>query len=479
MASLPEAMNPEDSVVPIRLQIHRGIAMTVHLASARTPLALAMLFALLAHSDAATGATFTVGTGGDHATIQAALDAASLAAGDDEIRVRSGTYPETIVFFCVADERVELSGGWDATFEIQTEDPALTVIDAADAGRPLYIDVTDATVVVRNLTLTRGAGISAAGVLLVSHGHAQISLTDCAINHSLASSVNGSYGGGGTLLAYDTSRLELARCAVHDNRVEGTAAQASGGGLDVNAINDAQIVLDTLNIFDNEAVGATAFSGGVSVSALGAGHVTFVDSSIEGNSLEGEQVESTSGVSLAQGQIEGTDARIEFRRNRVVGNIGGVNFLPYQVSAMAIGTGGIVIGDSLIADGVESAGLQLDRYNDATLDAVNVTAVGNVSLDLYSQGGGVTNSLAGTTSFFAGTVPAAENLFDVDPGYVDAANGDYHLALSSPAIGAGSSMPSGGLGPNDLDGKMRRIGMGVDLGAFEADDPVVYVDSFE
>ena len=454
--------------------------MTIHVAPARTPLALATLLVLLPHSEAATGATFTVGTGGDHATIQAAFDAASLAAGDDEIRVRSGTYIETVVFFSVADERVELSGGWDATFEMQTEDPALTVIDAASAGRPLYIDITDATVAVRNLTLTRGAGTSAAGVLLIGHGHAQVSLTDCAINHSLASSISGSYGGGGTLLAYDTSRLELARCAVHDNRVEGNAAQASGGGLDVNAINDAQIVLEALSIFDNVAVGATAFSGGVSVSALVAGHVTFVDSSIEGNNIEGALVESASGVNLAQGQIEGTDARIEFRRNRVVGNIGGVNFLPFQVSAMAVGAGGIVIGDSLIADGVESAGLQVDRYNDATLDVVNVTAVGNLSLDLHGAGGGgVTNSLAGTTSFSAGTVPAAENLFGVDPGYVDAASGDYHLGLSSPAIGAGSFTPSGSLGPNDLDGKARRIGMGVDLGAFEADDPVVYVDSFE
>ena len=454
--------------------------MTVHRTAARTPLALALLLALLPHSGAVSGATFTVGAGGDYATIQAALDAANLAAGDDDIRIRSGTYTETIELYTGADERFELSGGWDATFAIQSEDPALTVIDAAGAGRALLIEITDGTMVLRNLTITGGAASEAAGVSLVGRGHAEVSLADCVIRHSVASSDMISYGGGGAFIAFDTSRMELARCAVHDNRVTSTMSQASAGGIDVTATNGGQAVVREVNIFDNEVVGMRAHDGGASATALGAGHVVFVDSTIEGNSIEGEETESSSAVSLTQGPIPATDARIEFRRNRVVGNIGSVAFQPFQVSASARSVGGIVIGDSLIADGVGSNGLFFMRFNEATLEVVNVTAAGHENIDLSSSGSGsVANSLAGQTSLDPTTVQADENLFNADPGYVDAANGDYHLALDSPVIGAGSLTPPGGLGPNDLDGKARRIGLGVDLGAFEADDPVVFIDGFE
>jgi hypothetical protein len=66
-----------------------------------------------------------------------------------------------------------------------------------------------------------------------------------------------------------------------------------------------------------------------------------------------------------------------------------------------------------------------------------------------------------------------------DPGYVDRTSGDYRLAPDSLAIGAGTLTPSGGLGPLDLDGNPRVRGYGVDLGAYEADDPSFFVDGFE
>lgn len=456
-------------------------------ASARASLALASLLLLpLAYSGAALGAVLTVGTDGDYATIQAALDAANLAAGDDEIRVRTGAYTENVALFITADERIELSGGWDAKFSIQTEDPALTMIDAADAGRALDIVITAGTLVVRNLSFTRGAATTGAGVDLFAGGDADVFLADCAIHHSTAlDAVSVSSGGGVALTAAETSRVEMARCSVHDNRSESTATVARAGGVVVDATHEAQLVLRELDVFDNEVVSNTsAVGGGVCVRAIHASLVTFIDSSIQGNSIDGGNSETGSGVELVQGGGGGldTDARIDFRRNRVVGNIGTIVdeiFWSYQVKANANSAGGIVIGDSLIADGIEAAGLNMARFGDATFEIVNITSAGNRNADVYSFGGGsIANSLAGVVDLGLDTAQI-NSLFDADPGYVDPANGDYRLLLDSPAIGAGRQAPPGGLGPNDLDGKPRRIGLGVDLGAYEADDPVVYIDGFE
>lgn len=95
-----------------------------------TPLACA-LFACLLPASAAFGAVFTVGPGGSHATVQAALNTAVQTAGDDEVRIAVGTYPEALAALVLADERLDVSGGWNATFDARTEDPTLTVIDAS------------------------------------------------------------------------------------------------------------------------------------------------------------------------------------------------------------------------------------------------------------------------------------------------------------------------------------------------------------
>ena len=57
------------------------------------------------------------------------------------------------------------------------------------------------------------------------------------------------------------------------------------------------------------------------------------------------------------------------------------------------------------------------------------------------------------------------NLIDVDPEFVDRANGDYHLLYSSPAIDAGDGDIEVS---DDMDGDLRPMGGGCDIGADEA-----------
>ena len=69
---------------------------------------------------------------------------------------------------------------------------------------------------------------------------------------------------------------------------------------------------------------------------------------------------------------------------------------------------------------------------------------------------------------FRGTPhPGPGNITSPDAGFVDAANGDYHLRWDSPAVNAGQT---GVISPNntDIDRQPRRLGSGFDMGADEA-----------
>jgi|GEM_PF-2030670 len=57
----------------------------------------------------------------------------------------------------------------------------------------------------------------------------------------------------------------------------------------------------------------------------------------------------------------------------------------------------------------------------------------------------------------------------LDPQFVDAANGDYRLLLTSPAVDSGANPPTGGLPGTDIVGNPRVIGAGVDRGPWETD----------
>jgi len=57
-----------------------------------------------------------------------------------------------------------------------------------------------------------------------------------------------------------------------------------------------------------------------------------------------------------------------------------------------------------------------------------------------------------------------------DPGFVDAAGGDFHLREGSPAIDAGLDLRGAGVA-EDFAGTPRPQGAGYDLGAYEYRGP--------
>ncbi len=60
--------------------------------------------------------------------------------------------------------------------------------------------------------------------------------------------------------------------------------------------------------------------------------------------------------------------------------------------------------------------------------------------------------------------PMPDDLWNVNPLFVDATNNDFHLQVWSPAIDAGSILADVN---DDFDGNYRPLGEGFDIGAYE------------
>ncbi|CAM4457454.1 MAG: right-handed parallel beta-helix repeat-containing protein [Paenibacillus macerans] len=107
-------------------------------------------------------------------------------------------------------------------------------------------------------------------------------------------------------------------------------------------------------------------------------------------------------------------------------------------------------------------------YNEYTKNTGNV-----VDYNLYFAPGGSSEATwtwknkeyTGFSSYQKGTGNDAHSLF-ADPKFVNAANGDFHLQSSSPAIDAGNT-DTAIIGTEDIDGEPRVKGSAVNIGADE------------
>ncbi len=154
--------------------------------------------------------------------------------------------------------------------------------------------------------------------------------------------------------------------------------------------------------------------------------------------------------------------------NLITGAPNGYGIQLYQSSDHVVITGNTIAGNALdgIVVGSSSAGTTTDAL------IVNNVLTGNrAAISTYWGGAVGANDVArnnlswgNSTGDFIGTVITySANLF-ANPLFVNAGAGDYHLQATSPALGvadpAYSTMP-------DLDGVVRPVGSGADLGAYE------------
>jgi len=449
---------------------------------------------LLSAAGPAAAAVLTVGPGGTHATVQAAIDAAVATPEGDELRLRATTFFEQVDVSAVSDlgGLLEISGGWDAAYAVRDPTPGATALDGGSSGRVFFAPFLDAgQLVLRGLAFQNGvAGAALAyggGINLGVVAGVQVTIEDCIFDSNLATTNTGAFGsagGGAAISTGGSAEVRLAGVAFTGNQVfiDDTVGAPGGGGLHLYAGGSSRIVLRHGVASGNVVLGGTQRKGaGITASANDDATIAIEDFRVTGNHCDLVDVVEVNGHAI-EGLANGNGV-LELRRLEVTENWNGTGDGWPQVLFNLFG-GTVYFSDSVVA----RAGQGLDLGTSAaTVYFTNLTitdheAVGaNVSASAPGSAK-VVNTIAwdnagGNLVLIGGAATGSHNLVGIDPDFVDGPAGNYRLAGGSAAENAGNGVPDGGLGPFDLAHAPRSVGAQVDQGAYESD--AIFADDFE
>ena len=486
-------------------------------AGSRRFLPAGLLVWLLCMSAAVPGWAALINVPNDHATIQAALDA---AGAGDTIEVETGVYNERVTFPAdgTAGNPIILTAKIGHT-------PVIDGTGIAVGGLSGLVYIEDRAYVevvgfeIRNYRASSGADFPA-GVWVRGTSH-NVQLRDNIVHH-IENNGCGNCGAHG-IAVYGTSGAS----SIHDLLIDGNEVRDCTLGWSESVVlngNVEDFVVSNNTVHDNNNIGIDmiGFEGecggcadeldrardGVVVGNL----VYNIDS--RGNpaygnerSADGIYVDGGTriviernvvhdvniGIELASEHSGKTTSEIIARNNFVYRNhitgiaIGGYNTNRGQTRDCAIvnntlyendtdetGLGELLVQydtlDNTIANNIVVAGSQnLFLVNEYTANSGNV-----VDYNLYfaAAGGPASgwewkgDSYSGFASWQASTGNDTNSLF-VDPLLADPDNGDLHLTASSPAVNAGDVLAAAVIGDVDIDGDDRVDGASVDIGADE------------
>ena len=132
----------------------------------------------------------------------------------------------------------------------------------------------------------------------------------------------------------------------------------------------------------------------------------------------------------------------------------------------------LILQDTTIASPTVGSGSAIAVFTGTAY--ITNTLVASYTLGITRTAGTVYenyNLFSGVTTPYSGTIISGGNSLTGTAGFVDPANGDYHLTASSAAIDAGTNLGV----TTDLDGDPRPQGLAPDIGADEYVPPTVVV----
>jgi len=438
----------------------------------RCRLAVALVALMATYS--AHAAVFTVGPGGTHTTLQAAIDAAVAAGGDNEIRIGTGTWSADLsVPRALGDGALRISGGWLPGFGARSSDPAMTAIDGGGAGTGFDIRLSGGTLVLEGLTVTH----TGRALYLDLDGTAAVSITGLRLIDNRDEGDGSRAGAGMVASVFGGSSLELDDVVVAENAARSAGNGTSvGSGLWIGAHDDGRVSLSRVLCVDNQAETASNQITGIGIYLNLEGHASaeVLDSTFVRNLAAESQGAGMVGLGGALWIRD--SASLIVARTAWLGNGTSAERYSTQLSLIASNTSTLELRDSVIADGVGTnmSGVVLDERDTGTLRMIGCTVADNpkYGVTVSRQDGELTlaNSILfgnGTNTFVPDGFTPLASLVGVDPMFTDPGHWDFRLRTGSPAIGAGSAAPPGGLSATDLLGLPRVMDGAVDIGAHE------------
>jgi hypothetical protein len=417
-------------------------------------------------------AVFTVGIGGTYPTIQDAIDAALASGGDNFIKIRASTFPESIdIPTTMTSGSLSFTGGWSALFISRNPDPSSTVIHNFGDGAAATIQHVGGTVRFDGITFTGNNSTGDGGGLFASlFGDARLVLDHCVI----ADSSTGGHGGGGIVGLHNTARFELFDCVVSNNLAL-NAGGTTGGGLLLYLTDSSTGKIAWSTIEDNsiQTAGSSTIKGaGIYLQMLMNAQFEIVDSVFYNNILG-----PTNGVRYGSDLYVVAYAgapNVAIRRNRFQADTSGAGLQTLYVGLESDATAAVsdswFWGGSWNAVTTEIADSGRLYFNNNT-----VTEFASTALYLGAYGSqfllSLTNNIIWNNGLDDPYLPpgtiTSGNLIGVDPLFVDPAHRNYRLDLGSPAIDIATGTPAGGLSAIDLHRLVRVMGPAVDAGASE------------
>ncbi len=268
---------------------------------------------------------FTVGPSGAHATVQSAVDAAVATGGDNEIRVQEGMFSGTVVVPAQdLTGDVVISGGWNDTFDVQTEDASLTALSGDMASRVIDISGigTGSVVSIQNLTVRDGFDMEEGAGIRIDCQQSQVELLDLQIVENLVGNDQNSQMRGSAihaLLRGDT-HLIVDSCEIYGNRID--AVNNASATVNLRTRGTSTVTVRDNSIHDNlvESQDRSAGGGAIGVFLEDNSGLTLTGNTCRNNTVtSGGSTTAGGGMEMAARDtssflVEGND----FRSNRTV-----------------------------------------------------------------------------------------------------------------------------------------------------------------
>jgi hypothetical protein len=429
---------------------------------------------------------YTVGPDGAYPTIPAAVNVALMTAGAHEVRLQSGNHVASLNFNAISGTDIEISGGWNSSFTVHSEDPTLTDWRAA-INQPVLVCGLSGTARIRIARVRMNNGISPSQAGGVNATLANSSLLDLLDVHIESNSTGSIVAAGLNILTYNNSVFTLDRAIVAGNIATGSSQQI-GIGMRLATFGNSVAFVNASQFFSNvDNAGNTAtFGAGIYADAYDDSFLTIADSQIHSHELLANIV-SGSALSLNTAQNAAVSLqRLTLRNNRsVAATLGNRS----QASIAMADASYLQFKNSSIARGNHS-GLVLNANTTGSADLANLTIASHPDLGIAfsgSVGGGKSfyNSIVHGNqgaSFGTDVVRSANlgsDINGVNPLFVTSFS-NLRLQPGSPAIDAGNAVtPAGDLGLFDLEMNPRVSGSSVDIGAYEFLSDAIFLEGFE